>query len=243
MCYKSKNSNFQSLDSGGLSNHESKIVINSAIVFNRRNHAHSTSVAEITVFLTGHSITFCISGIIQLCNNLIDDLSSSLLSSSLVRHNIHQRHGRHAFNDSTINVLPTICIGINGSTIVRIFTTIIERSVLNQVIASEANHLNIQTSAIPAVANGLHCFGQSRIQSCISSKINLNTVGSALAVVNSGHNRSGSDDITVVVTGIIIDRSAVAASQHGNSHDTGQHQGSNFLELHSEFFLLMVYKR
>src|SRR5699024_9370953 len=34
-----------------------------------------------------------------------------------------------------------------------------------------------------------------------------------------------------------------AASQHGDSHDTGQHQGSNFLELHSEFFLLMVYKR
>ena len=34
-----------------------------------------------------------------------------------------------------------------------------------------------------------------------------------------------------------------AASQHGDSHDTGQHQGSNFLELHNEFFLLMVYKR
>ena len=43
--------------------------------------------------------------------------------------------------------------------------------------------------------------------------------------------------------GLGINLSGSAASQHGNSHDTGQHQGSNFLELHSEFFLLMVYKR
>ena len=37
--------------------------------------------------------------------------------------------------------------------------------------------------------------------------------------------------------------SGLAASQHRSGHDTGQHQGSNFLELHNEFFLLMVYKR
>src|SRR5699024_9599386 len=41
----------------------------------------------------------------------------------------------------------------------------------------------------------------------------------------------------------IIGDVATASGQPADGHNTGQHQGSNFLELHSEFFLLMVYKR
>ena len=59
----------------------------------------------------------------------------------------------------------------------------------------------------------------------------LSTQASNSAIVNRG------------LTAIVVISFARAASQHGDSHDTGQHQGSNFLELHSEFFLLMVYKR
>ena len=43
--------------------------------------------------------------------------------------------------------------------------------------------------------------------------------------------------------GLRINTGGSTASQHRNSHNASEHQRSNFLEFHSEFFLLMVYKR
>src|SRR5699024_5085632 len=49
--------------------------------------------------------------------------------------------------------------------------------------------------------------------------------------------------INIRVFGVLrVGTGGVAASQHGDSHDTGQHQGSNFLELHNEFSSLWCIK-
>src|SRR5699024_5413258 len=58
------------------------------------------------------------------------------------------------------------------------------------------------------------------------------------------HSRIASSNRLLGLIGLLgLIAGSSAASQHGDSHDTGQHQRSNLLEFHSEFFLLMVYKR
>src|SRR5699024_2127570 len=72
--------------------------------------------------------------------------------------------------------------------------------------------------------------------------LKLNILGSIL--VQSSDDFAGQAGINNGVLLAVIRLSAVgAASQHGDSHDAGQSQRSNLLEFHSEFFLLMVYKR
>ena len=57
-----------------------------------------------------------------------------------------------------------------------------------------------------------------------------NCAGSGV-VINRGNDGSGG---RAVVT---------TSGQHADSHDASEHQRSNFLEFHNDFFLLMVYKR
>src|SRR5699024_7849389 len=54
---------------------------------------------------------------------------------------------------------------------------------------------------------------------------------------------NGSSGALVVVAGVGSVAGGVAGGQHADGHNAGQHQRSNLLEFHNDFFLLMVYKR
>ena len=102
-----------------------------------------------------------------------------------------------------------------------------------------------------AVSNFLHAsildsVGQSSIQVSVVCESNILRNNNAVSLSTSfdisghaiGHNRNvGVLVIVVVVAG------GLAAGQHASSHNASQHQRGNLLEFHSEFFLLMVYKR
>ena len=88
--------------------------------------------------------------------------------------------------------------------------------------------------------NILHSHFQIRFQ---RSACREGCIISSILIQSSDHTASQSSISNRILLSVIRLGAVGAASQHGDSHDTGQHQGSNFLELHSEFFLLMVYKR
>ena len=67
----------------------------------------------------------------------------------------------------------------------------------------------------------------------------------AQAGLNSSRQTAGLDrGVSAILAAIVtVVAGGLASGQHGNSHNTGQSQRGNLLEFHSEFFLLMVYKR
>ena len=95
-----------------------------------------------------------------------------------------------------------------------------------------------------SAANILSCSVQCSLQISTVAHGNLDIsqiAQSSLEDSRLASNRSHSDIVIGIGGGITI--SGGAASQHGDSHNAGQSQRSNLLEFHSEFFLLMVYKR
>src|SRR5699024_4336341 len=97
---------------------------------------------------------------------------------------------------------------------------------------------NITSTVVPVLSNSVV---QSSIQLGVSNSSNLLPSGTGQLAAQSLSSSRGSGLLGLF--GLLgIDSGGVAASQHGDSHDTGQHQGSNFLELHNEFSSLWCIK-
>src|SRR5699024_4572723 len=97
---------------------------------------------------------------------------------------------------------------------------------------------NITSTVVPVLSNSVV---QSSIQLGVSNSSNLLPSGTGQLAAQSLSSSRGSGLLGLF--GLLgIDSGGVAASQHGDSHDAGQHQGSNFLELHNEFSSLWCIK-
>ena len=215
----------------------------------------SVIVLNFSLLIKPHAINVIIIDVKIL--NRITDLSSNVLQSSIHRNAIvdHIQHGDVQIFVIVIFVSIQVFNSLPRGEVISIVDRIhdIDQFAGNQLSGIAISRINvlrhigkhrIVDAAHDVLACKLHSGLQSRIQVIAVLHVNL-------AVHNILSDQSITQDRGVAsrsrfhgLVGLlgIVDGVVAAGGQHGNSHDTGQHQRSNLLEFHNDFFLLMVYK-
>src|SRR5699024_3751596 len=247
-----------------LGHHDSNILdalLQTSDVHSLGLNAGRDGVAEVIVCFTIHLVIILIVLLIETTlNRQLADIRVDLLSNDLQRHSIAHT-GRNSINLNSLAVsgirrareLAPISASImcrrdrepvglhsilNSSTNTG-FTVINNTRIVYTINLILENVASSHAAIVPVLSDSVI---QSRIQISVSNSSDLLLSRTSQLAVQSVSSSRGSGSFRLF--GLLgLNTGSSAASQHGDSHDTGQHQGSNFLELHSEFFLLMVYKR
>src|SRR5699024_8794362 len=206
---------------------------------------NSVGVVVVAAVLSGAAIGAA--NAVLISGDSIEDSSNLLLDSLLADgagNNIHL--GCNSVRNGVAVLLLSIQQGAGLADVPQIAESAIAQGGNANLVVQNSTHIRSnpnQNVRVNVIRHDIHNAGilDSVLQSCIQlsavSKSNISgLVDQCIDVSGNAGSRSrglvGSDSA-----------SGGAASQHADSQSTSHSQRSNLLELHNEFFLLMVYKR